>query len=91
MLTRQDSVKYLAVVVDRELNGRKHTDKVRRTCLAKLAACNQAYFRHNHLWCPTLTTALWCGTIVEPFNRQTGKSAELCFVHNFEEATKNWE
>ena len=30
VLPRQDSVKYLGGVVDRELNWRKHTDKVRR-------------------------------------------------------------
>ena len=41
-LARQDSVKYLRVEIDKELTWRKHTDKVSRTCLAKLAAIRRA-------------------------------------------------
>ena len=41
-LARQDSVKYLGVEIDKELTWRKHTGKVRRTCLAKLAAIRRA-------------------------------------------------
>ena len=35
-------MKYLGVEIDKELTWRKHTDKVRRTWLAKLAAIRRA-------------------------------------------------
>ena len=48
-LHKQESVKYLGVRIDKNLNWKLHTDEVRQKCLAKIAMIRRAELELTYL------------------------------------------